>query len=117
MAITTKENLAEFNMAQQKLIAIASMKRGGWKADLPLIEVKPMLGVDSVCGDEFWKSLNTDLDNAMTKINRKVLKQVKKVELDAIKAMETVDGVKEEMFKRYPTIDPDYSETDVPEAK
>ena len=104
----------KFQEANQHLLIIESMKQGGWRADQNMIKMEVMPGVDTVCGEEFLKEVSAVLAKEMKKLNRKILREVKKTEKAALENIEIIPGYKEKVFERYPSLNPDYVATDVP---
>ena len=116
MSITI-EKYEEIQQAHQLLTIIKSMKVGGWKADLPLIQVTPTPGIDTLCGEDFLKDINKELEPFLKKINRKILNRVNKVHKQSLKTVDEVAGLKEKLLKLYPMLDPDYKEPTKEEEK
>ena len=116
MSIETLKQYEDIQMAQQYLIIIDTMKKGGWRADQPLIEVKPAPGVDTLCGKDFLDEMNVDLNKFMIKLNRKMLKRIKVVEKESLVTLGDLDGLKEKLFERHPSLDPNYVEPGVEEG-
>ena len=106
-------NVKDFNKvleAKQLLIIIASMKGQGWRADQQAIAVTPFPGIDTVCGKEFLDELNKTTEPVLKKENRKIHKRVKVVAKECWVVIDTVEGLREEMYENFPVLDPNYIE-------
>ena len=108
--MTNVEDFKAVQKAIEFLNIINSMQQGGWRADQPLIAVNPMPGIDMVCGEEFLKEINIEIDKTLKKINRKIHKRIKVVKAESIETVGTVEGLKEELYERFPKLDPNYVE-------
>jgi hypothetical protein len=102
------EQYTEIQRAQQLFLILDSMGQGGWRADQQLLDTKPLPGVDTLCGAEFFDEINLEMNSFLTKINRKMLKRVKVVKKEVLVTLGGVDGMLEDMYVRMPTMDPEY---------
>lgn len=108
--LLTLEQYEAIEAGHQKLAIIRSMKQGGWKADMPLIQVIPTPGIDSLLGKDVLDDINKELAPFLKKINRKILNKVNKAHKTCLADIGAVDGLKEKLLENYPALDPNYVE-------
>jgi len=106
-----KMTVKDFKAVQKQLTIaniLSSMKAGEWRADQPLVTTQYMPGVDTILGEDFVKEFNKGIGDYMKKANRKLLREIKRVEKDCMDTFKDVDGMIEEVYERFPTLNPDY---------
>jgi len=114
MSISVKE-FKEIQEKVQFANILNSMKGDGWKADIPLIQTQLQPGLDILLDKDTVGEINKTLVPYIKKVNRKLLKAVKDVEKGTIAKLGEVEGLLDEMYERFPYLNPDYVAPTLPE--
>ena len=109
------EDYEKTQIAQQKFGIFASMKGDGWKADLPMIKQELQPGLEYILDKDDTDPIIKELQTAVKKANRKLLKVVKKAEKETIETLGGVEGLLEKLYEREPLMNPDYVAPELPE--